>query len=156
VKAYCQIRDVNEALAQHLGREPSLMDLAEEMGMPPGEVEECLNLAEDAVSLDTPVGEDGNITLAEYLAPSEATSTEERAIRESLFAELLRMLETLTPREQKVLRLRYGLDGEEPLTLGEVGLILHLTKERIRQIEKRAKEKLIELARERQLLEGVN
>jgi len=156
VKGYCQIRDVNEALAHRLGREPSLVDLADEMGMFPEEVEECLNLAEQAVSLDTPVGEDGNITLAEYLVPSEGGSTEEQAIRDSLFAELLRMLETLTPREQKVLRLRYGLDGEEPLTLGEVGRMLHLTKERIRQIEKRAKEKLIELARERQLLEGVN
>lgn len=156
VKNYCQIRDVNEGLAHRLGREPSIMELADETGMALEEVEECLSQAEDAISLDTPVGEDGTLTVGEYLTPSEEISGEERAIRESLLTELMRMLEALSSREQRILRLRYGLDGEEPRTLEEIGSMLRLTKERIRQIEKRAKEKLIEMVRQRQVLEGVN
>lgn len=156
VKAYCHMREVIQALAHRLGREPSVSELAEEMGIAPEELEECLSPGREAISLDSPVGEDGNITLAEHLAASEGMSAEEQAARESLFAELLRLLNTLTPREQKVLRLRHGLDGEEPRTLEEIGQVLDLTKERVRQIEKRAKEKLIKLALERQLLENVN
>ena len=156
VKAYCHMREVIQAFAHRLGREPSVSELAEEMGIAPDELEECLSPWREAISLDSPVGEDGNITLVEHLAASEEMSAEEQATRESLFAELLRLLNTLKPREQKVLRLRYGMDGGEPQTLEEIGQVLDLTKERVRQIEKKAKEKLIKLALERQLLENVN
>jgi len=156
VKTYCQIRDVYEGLAHRLGREPSMTELADETGMTFEEVEECLAQAEEAISLDSPVGEDGSVTLADYLTEGEVISAEERVIRESLFNDLLSMMESLTPREQKVLRLRYGLDGGQPQTLEEIGCMLRLTKERIRQIEKRAKEKLAELVEKRQIMEGVN
>ncbi len=156
VTTYRRIRDVYEGLGHRLGREPSMIELAEETGASFEEVEKCLSQAEKSISLDAPLGEDGTQASVEYLAASGESSAEDRAIRESLFNELFRLMDTLTPREQKVLRLRYGLDGGEPCTLEEIGRMLRLTKERIRQIEVRAKGKLMHMATEGNPLECAN
>ena len=129
-------------LLQRLGREPSAEEIAEYMGCSVERVREIQKIAQDPVSLETPIGEEEDSHLGDFLEDDKALSPSDVAERKMLKEQLLQVLNTLTPREQKVLRLRYGLDDSHPRTLEEVGREFNVTRERIRQIEAKALRKL--------------
>jgi RNA polymerase primary sigma factor len=124
-------------LAQELNREPTLDELAAEAGKPPQRVGELLELIEDPVSLELPVG-DGESIYGDLIEDANSRLPEETAADRLRKTELAHALDQLNPRGRRVLALRFGLDGEHPRTLEEVGLILGVTRERIRQLETRA------------------
>ena len=129
-------------LLQRLGREPSAEELAEYLDWSVEKVREIQKIAQDPVSLETPIGEEEDSHLGDFLEDDKALSPSDVAERKMLKEQLLQVLNTLTPREQKVLRLRYGLDDSHPRTLEEVGREFNVTRERIRQIEAKALRKL--------------
>jgi RNA polymerase primary sigma factor len=139
-------------LAQKLGRQPSEKELASEMGLPSKKVESLLKtISSVSVSLDTPVGEDGS-QLGDFIADQAIPQPEEQSTTSLLREGLSKTLESLTPRERRVIELRFGLDSEYSRTLAEVGTELGLTKERIRQIEKEALAKLRHPSHSRELI----
>jgi RNA polymerase primary sigma factor len=129
-------------LIQELGRAPSLTELALELGISEDKTQEIIEKMPEPVSLDMPVGEEEDSILLDFIEDKVGTSPLDAAQLSALRDEIERALSTLTPREQEVLRLRYGLDGGYPRTLDEVGTHFSLTRERIRQIEKMALKKL--------------
>ncbi len=129
-------------LVQELGREPTAEEIAKEMGITPERVTEIQKIAQDPVSLETPIGEEEDSHLGDFLEDEHALSPQDQATQTLLKEELMKVLESLTPREQAVIRLRYGLDGTHPRTLEEVGKRFGVTRERIRQIEAKALRKL--------------
>ncbi len=135
------VRQKGKEMAGILGREPSREELAAEMHMELGELEDLLGMGRDPVSLDKPVGEDGTTSLGELIA-SDAEMPDKALVVEALQDQVFRALATLTPREEQVLRLRYGMDEGDALSLEKIGREFSLTRERIRQIELRALEKL--------------
>ncbi len=138
---------VSRTLVPQLGREPTEAEIAEEMGMSPEKVREIMRVSQTPVSLETPVGEDEESTLADLVEDREATAPAEAASRKQLREQLAEILRTLTARERRVLQLRFGLlDGRER-TLEEVGRRLGLTRERIRQTEVSALRKLRDSSR---------
>jgi RNA polymerase primary sigma factor len=140
------------SLAQELGRQPTEIELRDETRLPSNKMKGLLELISGgSVSLDTPVGEDGS-QVGDFIADETSLQPEEQATTSLLSEELNRTLESLTPRERKVIELRYGLGNEPSRTLGEVGTELSLTKERIRQIEKEALTKLRHPSRSRNLI----
>jgi RNA polymerase primary sigma factor len=139
-------------LAQKLGRQPTEKELISETRLPPKKIKVLLELISGGtVSLDTPVGEDG-CQLGDFIADQTILQPEEQATTSLLSEELNRTLESLTPRERRVIELRYGLGNERSRTLCEVGTELSLTKERIRQIEKEALTKLRHPSQSRKLI----
>ncbi len=120
------------------GREPSITEIADMTHMDRNKVEEIMKLYGDTVSLETPVGEEEDSTLADFIADEKILGQYEQTELKMLGAELESMLSTLTEREQRVLRLRFGFEGDRIYTLEEVGKEFHVTRERIRQIEARA------------------
>jgi RNA polymerase primary sigma factor len=139
-------------LAQKLGRQPIEKELASEMGLPSERIESLLKLSSGGpVSLDTPVGEDGS-QIGDFIADQAILQPEEEATANLLKEELSRTLESLTPRERRVIELRFGLDNERSRTLVEIGTELGLSKERIRQIEKEALAKLRHPSHSRELI----
>jgi len=140
------------SLAQKLGRQPTENELAAEVELPPEKVEALVNLSSGGpVSLETPLGEDGNL-LGDLIADEDIVQPDEQAATSLLSEELHRTLESLTPRERRVIKLRFGLGDEYSHTLAEVGTELGLTKERIRQIEKAALAKLRHPSHSRELI----
>jgi RNA polymerase primary sigma factor len=140
------------SLAEKLGRQPTVKELASETGLPSKKIESLQRLSSSGpVSLDTPVGEDGS-QLGDFIADQAILQPEEEATASLLKEELSRTFESLTPRERRVIELRFGLDNEYSRTLEEVGTELGLTKERIRQIEKEALAKLRHPSRSRELI----
>ncbi len=140
------------SLAQELGRQPTETELSSETRLPSNKMRGLLELISGGtVSLDTPVGEDGS-QFGDFIADETTLQPEEQATTSLLREELTRTLESLTPRERRVIELRYGLGGERSRTLGEVGTELSLTKERIRQVEKEALTKLRHPSRSRNLI----
>jgi len=140
------------SLAEKLGRQPTEKELASETGLPSKNIESLLKLSSGGpVSLDTPVGEDGS-QLGDFIADQAILQPEEEATANLLKEELSRTFESLTPRERRVIELRFGLGNEYSRTLEEVGTELGLTKERIRQIEKEALAKLRHPSRSRELV----
>jgi RNA polymerase primary sigma factor len=129
-------------LESTLGRQPSRAELAKSAGMTEEQLTELFQSMVDPVSLDAPLGEEGDRTLSDLLPAEENESPTARVFRRALQEEVVRALHSLTPREQEVLRLRFGIGGTEPRTLEAVGKVLHLTRERARQIELQALEKL--------------
>ena len=129
-------------LLQRLGREPSAEEIAEYLGCSVERVREIQKIAQDPVSLETPIGEEEDSHLGDFLEDDKALSPSEVAESKMLKEQLIQVLNTLTPREEKVLRLRYGLDDSHPRTLEEVGREFNVTRERIRQIEAKALRKL--------------
>lgn len=129
-------------LLQRLGREPSAEEIAEYLDWSVEKVREIQKIAQDPVSLETPIGEEEDSHLGDFLEDDKALSPSDVAERKMLKEQLLQVLNTLTPREQKVLRLRYGIDDSHPRTLEEVGREFNVTRERIRQIEAKALRKL--------------
>ena len=147
---------VSRMLLQKLGREPSPAEIAAEMGIPVEKVVEIQKIAQDPVSLETPIGEEEDSHLSDFLEDDKAPSPSDRAEAKMLKEELLKVLDTLTPRENEVIRKRYGLDDSRPKTLEEVGKEFNVTRERIRQIEAKALRKLRHPNRTKKLKDFIN
>ena len=142
---------VSRQLLQELGREPTPDEIAEKMNMSPERVREILKISQEPVSLETPIGEEDDSHLGDFIPDEDAPAPEDAAGYMLLREQLSEVLATLSPREAKVLRLRFGLEGERPHTLEEVGDIFEVTRERIRQIEAKALRKLRHPSRSRML-----
>lgn len=142
---------VSRQLLQELGRDPSPEEIAEELEMPVGKVREILKVAQEPVSLETPIGEEEDSHLGDFIPDTEMMIPADAAAFTLLKEQLLEVLGTLTEREQKVLRLRFGLDDGRARTLEEVGKEFQVTRERIRQIEAKALRKLRHPSRSKKL-----
>jgi RNA polymerase primary sigma factor len=142
---------VSRQLLQALGREPTADEIAEEMEMSPDRVREITKIAQEPVSLETPIGEEEDSHLGDFIEDQDAPAPAEAASFRLLKEQLEDVLNTLTPREEKVLRLRFGLDDGRARTLEEVGQIFNVTRERIRQIEAKALRKLRHPSRSKKL-----
>jgi len=138
-------------LTQELNREPTEEELAKKLGVTVDKVREVYKISQDPVSLETPIGEEDDSHLGDFIKDERTMSPEEYATVEMLKEELTNVLLTLTDREEKVLRLRFGLDDGQCRTLEEVGQIFGVTRERIRQIEAKALRKLRHPSRSRKL-----
>lgn len=138
-------------LTQKLGREPKPEEVATAMDMDVDEVRKLMNVSRRSLSLDAPLFEGEEKTLFSYLSDDETLDPEEQTFESARLKEIRETLETLQPREAKIVKLYYGLDGNEPLTLREIGSIFNLSRERIRQIKERAIERLRHQSRARRL-----
>ena len=142
---------VNRQLVQELGRDPHPDEIAKEMGISEDKVREILKIAQEPVSLETPIGEEDDSHLGDFIPDDDAPAPADAVAVALLKEQLVEVLNTLTPREAKVLRLRYGLDDGKARTLEEVGKEFNVTRERIRQIEAKALRKLRHPSRSKKL-----
>lgn len=142
---------VSRQLLQELGRDPKPEEIAKEMDLSEEKVREILKIAQEPVSLETPIGEEEDSHLGDFIPDEDAPAPAEAAAFSLLKEQLIEVLDTLTPREQKVLRLRFGLDDGRARTLEEVGKKFEVTRERIRQIEAKALRKLRHPSRSKKL-----
>ncbi len=142
---------VNRQLLQEYGREPHPDEIAAEMGITEEKVREIIKIAQEPVSLETPIGEEEDSHLGDFIPDDDAPAPAEAAAFTLLKEQLIGVLDTLTPREEKVLRLRFGLDDGKARTLEEVGREFNVTRERIRQIEAKALRKLRHPSRSKKL-----
>ena len=142
---------VQRQLLQDLGRDPAPEEIGEEMDLPAEKVREILKIAQEPVSLETPIGEEDDSHLGDFIEDQEAQSPSDHAAYELLKEQLEDVLDTLTDREENVLRLRFGLDDGRTRTLEEVGKVFGVTRERIRQIEAKALRKLRHPSRSKRL-----
>lgn len=142
---------ISRQLLQELGREPSAEEIATEMDMTPEKVREIQKIAQEPVSLETPIGEEDDSHLGDFIPDDEAPAPADAAAYELLKEQLEDVLDTLTEREENVLRLRFGLDDGRTRTLEEVGKVFGVTRERIRQIEAKALRKLRHPSRSKRL-----
>ena len=142
VEVMSRVRREQRRMTQEFGREPSMEELAEVCDLEPSRVEELLKIAQDPLSLDTPVGTEEDSSLADFVEDSQAIRPADAATRKMMGAEVLKVLDQLSPREQEVVRLRFGLEDGRPRTLEEVGRTFGVTRERIRQIEAKTLAKL--------------
>ena len=147
---------VSRQLLQELGHDPSAEEIAEEMNMPVEKVRDILKIAQEPVSLETPIGEEEDSHLGDFIPDEEASEPSEAASFTLLKEQLMEVLATLTPREEKVLRLRFGLEDGRTRTLEEVGREFNVTRERIRQIEAKALRKLRHPSRSKKLRDFLN
>lgn len=145
-----QIR-ISRSLLQELGREPTPEEIAKEMGLTPEKVMEIQKIAQDPVSLETPIGEEEDSHLVDFIEDDKTVAPSDVAAYTMLREQLITVLHKLTPREEMVLRLRYGIDDGKPRTLEEVGKEFNVTRERIRQIEAKALRKLRNPSRSKKL-----
>ena len=142
VETINKLRRVSRQLLQELGRDPTSQEIADKMGLTEQRVCEIQKIAQDPISLENPVGEEDDSKIGDFVEDESIKSPMETASSLILKEQLLAAIDTLTPREQKVIRLRYGLDDAHPRTLEEVGKEFEVTRERIRQIEAKALRKL--------------
>lgn len=142
---------ISRQLLQEFGREPLPEEVAKEMNMPVEKVREIMKIAQDPISLETPIGEEEDSHLGDFIPDDDAPAPAEVAAFTMLKEQLISVLDTLTPREEKVLRLRFGLDDGRARTLEEVGKEFNVTRERIRQIEAKALRKLRHPSRSKKL-----
>jgi RNA polymerase primary sigma factor len=133
---------VRRLLPQVLDREPNDEEIAEEMGITPDKVREAFRISRETLSLSTPIGEDGDADLGDFIEDKESIAPSDAAVSTVLRTEVEALLDTLTPRERRVIQLRFGLIDEHARTLEEVGKRFGVTRERIRQIESKALRKL--------------
>ena len=151
VETINKLTRVSRLLTQKYGREPSPAEIAKEMNISEERVREIQKIAQDPVSLETPIGEEEDSHLGDFIE-DETTVTPSDSVSTTMLKEtLLSVLNSLTPREEKVLRLRYGVDDGRPRTLEEVGKEFNVTRERIRQIEAKALRKLRHPSRSKHL-----
>jgi len=142
---------IQRQLLQDLGRDPTPEEIGEEMELSADKVRDILKIAQEPVSLETPIGEEDDSHLGDFIEDQEVTSPSDHAAYELLKEQLEDVLDTLTDREENVLRLRFGLDDGRTRTLEEVGKVFGVTRERIRQIEAKALRKLRHPSRSKQL-----
>ena len=147
---------VSRQLLQQLGHDPSPEEISAEMGMPVDKVREILKIAQEPVSLETPIGEEEDSHLGDFIPDEGASEPSEAASFTLLKEQLVDVLSTLTPREEKVLKLRFGIEDGRTRTLEEVGKEFNVTRERIRQIEAKALRKLRHPSRSKKLKDFLN
>ena len=147
---------VSRQLLQQYGREPQPEEIAAEMGISEDKVREIMKIAQEPVSLETPIGEEEDSHLGDFIPDDDAPAPAEAAAFTLLKEQLMSVLSTLTPREEKVLKLRFGLEDGRQRTLEEVGREFKVTRERIRQIEAKALRKLRHPSRSRKLKESLD
>lgn len=147
---------VSRQLLQEIGHDPSPEEIAEEMNMPVDKVREILKIAQEPVSLETPIGEEEDSHLGDFIPDEDASEPSEAASFTLLKEQLVDVLGTLTPREERVLKLRFGIEDGRTRTLEEVGKEFNVTRERIRQIEAKALRKLRHPSRSKKLKDFLN
>lgn len=146
-----KILRTSRQLMQENGREPSFEEIGEALNMSPVKVRDIMKIAQEPVSLETPIGEENDSHLGDFIPDGDAMSPSDSASFNLLREQLNNALHTLTPREEQILKLRFGIDTGRAYTLEEVGLIFNITRERIRQIEAKALRKLRQYTRSRKL-----
>lgn len=151
VETINKVKKVSSQLLHEMGHDPSAEEIAERLEMPVDKVREIMRVAQEPVSLETPIGEEEDSHLGDFIPDDDAPIPAEAASQTLLKEQLADVLKTLTPREEKVLRLRFGLEDGRPRTLEEVGKEFNVTRERIRQIEAKALRKLRHPSRSRKL-----
>ncbi len=151
VETINKVKKVQSQLLHKNGQEPSVEDLAAELDMPQDKVREILKVAQEPISLESPIGEEEDSHLGDFIPDYDAPVPEEAATHTLLKEQLNEVLATLTPREAKVLSLRFGIEDGRPRTLEEVGKEFNVTRERIRQIEAKALRKLRHPSRNKKL-----
>lgn len=151
VETINKVLRVSRQLLQEYGREPTNEEIADEMGIPVDKVRDILKIAQEPVSLEMPIGEEEDSHLGDFIADDNAPAPQDAASYSMLREQLLEVLHTLTPREENVLKLRFGLEDGRPKTLEEVGKVFNITRERIRQIEAKALRKLRHPSRSKRL-----
>lgn len=151
VETINKVLRVSRQLLQEMGREPTDEEIAKEMDMPVEKVREILKIAQEPVSLEMPIGEEEDSHLGDFIADDNTPAPADAASYQMLREHLLEVLHTLTPREEAVLKLRFGLEDGRPRTLEEVGKVFDITRERIRQIEAKALRKLRHPSRSKKL-----
>lgn len=156
VETINKVKKVSSQLLHQNGREPTAEEIAEEIDMPVEKVREIMRVAQEPVSLETPIGEEEDSHLGDFIADEDAPAPVDAASHTLLKEQLAEVLKTLTPREEKVLRLRFGLDDGRPRTLEEVGKEFCVTRERIRQIEAKALRKLRHPSRSKKLKDFID
>ena len=142
VETINRVSRTSRSLVQELGREPTLSEISQQLGIAEEKIAEVMKIAQDPVSLETPVGEEDDSHLGDFIPDSEVTEPAESASYNMLRQQLNEVMQTLSPRECKVLRLRFGLEDGRAHTLEEVGKEFDVTRERVRQIEAKALRKL--------------
>ena len=156
VETINKVLRTSHSMVQSLGREPTTQEIAAELHMDVQKVEEILKIAQEPVSLETPIGEEDDSHLGDFIQDDEASQPSEEASYTLLREQLEEVLSTLTPREEQVLRMRFGLTDGKPHTLEEVGKEFDVTRERIRQIESKALRKLRHPSRSKKLRDFLN
>ena len=151
VETINKVKKVSSQLLHTNGHEPSADEISEELDMPVDKVREIMRVAQEPVSLETPIGEEEDSHLGDFVPDDEAPAPQDAASHTLLKEQLADVLDTLTPREEKVLRLRFGLEDGRSRTLEEVGKEFNVTRERIRQIEAKALRKLRHPSRSKKL-----
>lgn len=151
VETITRLYRLTRRLAQEYGREPTTEEISQQMEISPEKVEEILKISQQPISLETPIGEEEDTHLGDFIEDRKIMSPADTASYELLKEQIGRVLDTLTPREQRVLKLRFGLDDGRSRTLEEVGREFNVTRERIRQIEAKALRKLRHPTRSRRL-----
>ena len=156
VETINRVSRASRSLIQELGREPTLSEISENVGIPEDKIAEVMKISQDPVSLETPVGEEDDSHLGDFIPDNEVAQPAESASYNMLRQQLSEVMETLTPRESKVLRLRFGLEDGRAHTLEEVGKEFDVTRERVRQIEAKALRKLRHPSRSKLLKDFLN
>ena len=146
-----KIIKVSKELVQDLGREPFPDEIAERVGFPVEKVRKVLRITREPISLEAPINDDENTHLADFIEDKHSNTPQDMAIYDDLYEQLNKILATLTPREEKVVRMRFGLDEKYDHTLEEIGQFFDVTRERVRQIEAKALKKLKHPVRARSL-----
>ncbi|HSG29443.1 MAG TPA: RNA polymerase sigma factor RpoD, partial [Candidatus Krumholzibacterium sp.] len=151
IEAINKVSRTQRKLIQEFGREPTPEEVAIRLDYPVGKVKSVMKASMEPISLDRPIGEDDDSNLSDFIEDTGASSPDQTAAHSMLKDQVARVLATLTPREEKVVRLRFGLGDGTPRTLEEVGTIFKVTRERVRQIEAKALRKLMHPSRSRKL-----
>ncbi len=146
-----KIKKASIQLLHENGHEPTVEEIAEYLGVPVDKIREAMRAAQEPVSLETPIGEEEDSHLGDFIPDDSMVTPQEAALQTMVKEQLDSVLSTLTPREEKVIRLRFGLDDGRPRTLEEVGEVFDVTRERIRQIEAKALRKLRHPSRSKKL-----
>ena len=156
VETINKVARASHQLVQELGREPNAREIADFLDLPLSKVEEIMKLSQEPISLETPVGEEDDSHLGDFIQDSEVSEPMEAATANSLREQLEKALSMLTPREEKVLRLRFGFEDGKTHTLEEVGKEFNVTRERVRQIESKALRRLRHPSKSKALRDFVN
>jgi RNA polymerase primary sigma factor len=151
IEAINKVSRTQRKLVQEFGREPTPEEVARRLNYPVGKVKSVMKASIEPISLDRPIGEDDDSNLSDFIEDTSASAPDQSAAHAMLRDQVSRVLATLTKREEKVVRLRFGLGDGTPRTLEEVGTIFSVTRERVRQIEAKALRKLMHPSRSRKL-----